>query len=110
MASATGAMLFLPKLLRSRLILIATRCIPCFVGRGTVVCVLRVCCATCGIAFPFFYLWSSANKVFANKVLHFGRHVFLTYKLGVHEPAGITQRSGTCVGRSAEMTEVSKRK
>ena len=65
MASATGALLLIlhPKLLRSRLILIAAGWIPRFVGCSAVICVLWICCATCGITFPFFNLWSSANKV-----------------------------------------------
>jgi len=85
-ASATGAVLLIlhPKLLRSRLILIAAGWIPRLVGCSAVARVLWICSATCGITFPFFD------------------------KLCVHEPTGITQCPGTCVGRSAETTEVSK--
>jgi hypothetical protein len=62
-ATASAAMLVLhPKLLRSRLILIAARCIPGLVGRRAVVRVLRVRCATCGISFPFFNLGSSIKR------------------------------------------------
>ena len=58
--STTAAMLVLhPKLLRSRLILIAARCKPGLVGWGAITRVLRVRCATCGISFPFFDLGSS---------------------------------------------------
>lgn len=64
MASATAALLVLhPKLLRGRLVLIAARRIPCVVGGGTIVRVFRICCAPCGIPFPFFNLWLSTNKV-----------------------------------------------
>jgi len=55
--AAAAAMLVLhPKLLRSRLILIAARWIPNLVGRIAIVRVLRVRGATCGISFPFFNL------------------------------------------------------
>jgi hypothetical protein len=58
--AAAAAMLVLhPKLLRSRLILIAARCIPCLVARFAIVRVLRVRRATCSISFPFFNLKGS---------------------------------------------------
>jgi hypothetical protein len=106
--SATAAMLVLPKLLRSRLILIAAGWIPSLIGRAAIIRVLRICCATCGISFPFFNLELSIEHFANDKVLRFGGHVFLTYKLGVHKPTGITQCSGTCSSRSAEPTELSK--
>jgi hypothetical protein len=60
--SATAAVLVLhPKLLRNRLILIAARCIPGLITRFTIVRVLRVRGATCGISFPFFNLGGSSS-------------------------------------------------
>jgi len=62
-SATTAAMLVLhPKLLRSRFILIAARCIPGLVGRCAIVRILRVRCPTCGISFPFFNLGSSKDR------------------------------------------------
>jgi hypothetical protein len=61
-ASASAMVILHPKLLRCRLVLIAARRISCVVGRGTIVRVLGIRCATCGIPFPFFNLWLSKEE------------------------------------------------